>query len=308
MMRSSTFEMAISPPFRLDLTAWALRRRATNSMDRWEDGHYSRTVVLEDDAFDMVISQIGGGHRPVLQVTLSGPSGADTEAVENAARSLVSKMLGTSVDLRPFYALAEGSDVLRPLAERFLGLKPPRFPTLFEALVNAIACQQVSLDSGIRTLNRFSERFGRRLEGGTGARSFPRPEDLASISEDEIKAVGLSRQKALAIKRIANDGQAIENALAGAEQMSDAEILSYLSTIRGIGRWSAEYVLLRGLGRLDMFPGDDVGARNNLQRLFHLDEKPDYERIKELTSSWRPYQGLVYFHLLLNNLQAKGLV
>lgn len=307
-MHSFTFEMAASPPFRLDLTAWALRRRGTNSIDRWEDGRYSRIVVLEDRALNMDITQMDGGSRPVLRVTLSGPPGADVMAVESAARSLVSKMLGTSVDLGPFYALAEGSDVLQPLAEKFLGLKPPRFPTLFEALVNAIACQQVSLDAGISILNRFSERFGRRLEGGTAGRSFPRPDDLAAVSEDEIKAVGLSRQKALAIKSIAKDNQAIEAALAGADRMADAEIVSYLSTIRGIGRWSAEYVLLRGLGRLDIFPGDDVGARNNLQRLFHLDEKPDYGRIRELTSPWQPYQGLVYFHLLLNNLRAKGLV
>jgi DNA-3-methyladenine glycosylase II len=80
--------------------------------------------------------------------------------------------------------------------------------------------------------------------------------------------------------------------------MANEEIVGYLTTLRGIGRWSAEYALLRGLGRLDIFPGDDVGARNNLQRLFHLHTKPDYEEINKLTSQWHPYEGLVYFHLL----------
>ena len=78
--------------------------------------------------------------------------------------------------------------------------------------------------------------------------------------------------------------------------------------IRGIGRWSAEYVLLRGLGRLDAFPGDDIGAQNNLKRIFLLDNKPTYEGIKKLTSRWHPYEGLVYFHLLLEKLHLKGVI
>ncbi len=84
------------------------------------------------------------------------------------------------------------------------------------------------------------------------------------------------------------------------------EIIEFLSSLRGIGRWSADYVLLRGLGRVNIFPGDDIGAKNNLQRLFKLDERPSYEKIRELTSQWYPYQGLVYFHLLLDKLHAKG--
>jgi DNA-3-methyladenine glycosylase II len=90
--------------------------------------------------------------------------------------------------------------------------------------------------------------------------------------------------------------------------MNNEEASTYLSPIRGVGRWTAEYVLLRGLGRLDMFPGDDVGAQKNLQRLLHLAEKPSYGTIKAATSAWQPYAGLVYFHLLLDNLSKKGVL
>jgi DNA-3-methyladenine glycosylase II len=65
--------------------------------------------------------------------------------------------------------------------------------------------------------------------------------------------------------------------------MSNEQIVEQLSSIRGIGRWSAEYALLRGFGRIDTFPGDDIGAQNNLERLFHLDKKPDYAEVKKLT-------------------------
>ncbi len=96
--------------------------------------------------------------------------------------------------------------------------------------------------------------------------------------------------------------------LTGLEEMENEEIIEFLSSLRGIGRWSAEYVLLRGLGRVNIFPGDDIGAKNNLQRLFHMNKRPNYEEIKELTSQWHPYEGLVYFHLLLDKLHTKGYV
>jgi DNA-3-methyladenine glycosylase II len=77
-----------------------------------------------------------------------------------------------------------------------------------------------------------------------------------------------------------------------------------LTSLSGIGRWSAEYVLLRGLGRLHVFPGDDVGARNNLARWLGLESPLDYGAVRRAVSRWQPYAGMVYFHLLLDRLAA----
>jgi DNA-3-methyladenine glycosylase II len=76
--------------------------------------------------------------------------------------------------------------------------------------------------------------------------------------------------------------------------------------LHGIGRWSAEYILLRGLGRLHVFPGDDVGARNNLARWLGLKPPLDYDAVGRALSRWQPYAGMVYFHLLLDRLEAAG--
>lgn len=78
--------------------------------------------------------------------------------------------------------------------------------------------------------------------------------------------------------------------------------------LRGIGRWNAEYILLRGLGRLTMFPGDDVGARNNLVRWLKLRKPLDYAAVARRVQRWQPYAGLVYFHLLLDKLASRGFV
>ena len=92
------------------------------------------------------------------------------------------------------------------------------------------------------------------------------------------------------------------------EGMNNEEVRTSVASLRGVGRWTAEYVLLRGLGRLETFPGDDVGAQKNLQQLLHLAEKPTYETIKALTAPWQPYAGLIYFHLLLDTLEKHGVV
>jgi DNA-3-methyladenine glycosylase II len=71
---------------------------------------------------------------------------------------------------------------------------------------------------------------------------------------------------------------------------------------------SSEYVLLRGLGRTNIFPGDDVGARNGLRRLLNLKDDLDYDGVKQALAEWKDYAGLLYFHLRLNHLENSGYI
>lgn len=138
--------------------------------------------------------------------------------------------------------------------------------------------------------------------------AFPTPENLINISDEEFKQVGFSRQKAKTIRNIAlgvvNNGIALEKL----EDLNNPMALEYLRSFHGIGRWSAEYVLLRGLGRLDVFPGDDVGGQNNLQKLFGLSSRPGYDQSKFQVNKFHPYEGLIYFYMLLNKLYKNGAV
>jgi DNA-3-methyladenine glycosylase II len=92
------------------------------------------------------------------------------------------------------------------------------------------------------------------------------------------------------------------------EQEGDAVARQRLLDLRGIGRWSAEYVLLRGLGRLHVFPGDDVGAQKHLARWLGRSRPLDYAGVARAVERWQPYAGLVYFHLLLNKLSEVGVL
>jgi DNA-3-methyladenine glycosylase II len=300
--------LSVVAPFRLDFTVWALRRRKTNIVDRWDEGQYSRVLVFGNYPVRIVIAQEGTSRDPNLCVTLQCQK-AITGQIEKDALALIKTMLGLAIDLQPFYKSATENEPLRNLVAAFSGVKPPCFPSLFEALVNSIACQQLTLDVGILVINRLAERFGVKFDiNGMTQYAFPRPQDLENIAEMDIKGLGYSAQKARAIKELAQTFLRHHADFTHLDKMTNEEIVRHLTNLRGIGRWSAEYALLRGLGRLDIFPGDDVGARNNLQRLFHLQNKPDYEEINKLTSQWHPYEGLVYFHLLLEKLRQKEVI
>ncbi len=291
------------PPFRLDLTVWALRRRADNIVDRWIDDSYRRVVVLRGRPIEVEVRQTAPADTPRLAVHLVGAP--MTAAVKTDAVAALERLLGIRIELADFYRLAQSDAKLAPLAARFRGMKPPRLATVFEALVNAVACQQITLTQGIRLLNRLAEAYGPSLRGAYG---FPDALVLAEQRPAALRNVGFSNQKAeyiVGIARAIVEGQFEIDALA---LLGNAAATERLLGLRGVGRWTAEYVLLRGLGRLDIFPGDDVGARNNLQRWLGLRASLDYSRIARITSQWQPYAGLVYFHLLLDRLEQGGYI
>lgn len=299
-MTQIEFLLSPIPPFRLDLTVWALRRRPNNSMDRWENGVYRRTLVLGALPVQVSVTQ----QHHALAVTATGSRLPPTARAEVTA--FLGRLLGLRLDLRQFYRVAAREPKLHELARRFRGLKPPRFPTVFEALVNAITCQQLSLTVGMTLLNRLTGRYG--LGSESEGRAFPRPEELAGFRIPTLRALGYSRSKGQALIEAARSMEEGALDLEGLAAMDDAHIISRLMELRGVGRWTAEYTLLRGLGRIHQFPGDDVGAQKGLQRWLRLRRPPDYDQVGKILSKWRPYAGLAYFHLLLDGLDRRGLL
>jgi DNA-3-methyladenine glycosylase II len=299
------FELKPVSPFRLDLTVWTLRRRPDNVVDRWDGTTYRRVLPFPAGPVEVAVTQESAPEAALLQVAVAGqPLGA---AVQAAVTSALERILGLRIDLTEFYQFAAHDRRLGPLAQRFRGMKPPRFATVFEGAINAMACQQVTLTLGIRLLNRLAAARGTAFgEGDEAVHAFPRPVDLAMLSPEDLRQFGFSRQKGRAMIELAQSVAEGHLDLEGLSGLPDNEAVKRLCELRGVGRWTAEYVLLRGLGRTHVFPGDDVGARNNLQRWLRLAKPLDYERVRRVLSRWDGYAGLLYFHLLLDRLGEAG--
>lgn len=303
-MPSFHFEMSAVAPFRLDFTVWALRRRPDNIIDRWNGETYRRVLVIQGIPMEIAVTQPDKSDT-TLYIFVNGAN--KTERLKLTLISIIEKMLGTQINCTNFYTIARRDEKLKFLSNRFMGLKPPRFPTVFEALVNAIACQQLSLDFGITLLNRLTNAIGRELALTKGkANAFPSPYELRLIADEDLRAMSFSRQKAGYLLNLANTIVDGEKKIENISELSNKEMSETLQELIGVGRWTAEYVMLRGLGKLDIFPGDDAGAQNSLQKLLNLPTKPSYSEVKKVTNPWYPYAGFVYFHLLLSGLAAKG--
>jgi len=303
--RPFQFRIRPIPPFRLDLTVWALRRRARNLVDRWDGSTYRRVVVLSGQPVELSVRQTGTPAAPRLVVTvIPRPR---TDADRQHLRRLLDRLLGLRIDLTDWYQTADRDPRLRLLADKFRGVKPPRFPTIFEALVNAFACQQLSLEAGLTLLNRLATTCGQRAEASRDASyAFPTPADLTRLSPERYRTIGFSRQKGRALLALARAITQQNLDLEALAREDDEAIGSQLRELRGVGRWTTEYVLLRGFGRLHVFPGDDVGAQKRFARWLGRSRPLDYAGVGRAVARWQPYAGFVYFHLLLDGLSEAG--
>jgi DNA-3-methyladenine glycosylase II len=255
-----TFSLTPAAPFRLNLTAWALRRRPSNTIDVWDGATYRRVLVIDSQPVAVALSQTGGLKHGRLHIELR--AGRLPPDAKRSVTIMLQRMLGLRLNLHSFHRLAARDKRIKLLVQHFRGVKPPRFPTVFESPVNGIAYQQLTLHVGILLLSRLAERFEPAVDGdGAVQHAFSRPVDLAALSPPALRDLGFSTNKARA----------------------------RLHALHGVGRWTAEYVLLRGLGRLDTFPGDDVGARNNLaRRLSLLPPAPrSYQEIRLVGARYR---------------------
>jgi DNA-3-methyladenine glycosylase II len=306
-MSRDAFFLEPSPPFRLDLTVWTLRRRPDNAVDRWDGRTYRRVLPLSSGLVEVAVTQVGPAETPRLQVSVEGqPLRA---SVRSEVTSALERLLGLWIDLAGFYRLAALEKELADLARRFHGMKPPRYATVFESLVVGIASQQISRTVSILVLNRLTETCGAAFhDGDRVVHAFPRPQDLADLRSEELRPLGFSRQKERAIVELARSVLKGSLDLEGLAQLHDEEAIERLFSLRGVGRWTAEYVLLRGLGRTHIFPGDDVGARNNLKRWLNLEQPLDYEAVRRTLEHWHPHAGLIYFHMLLDRLSEAGVM
>ena len=282
-------QLPVVTPYRFDLTAEALRRLAANVVDVVDaGGAYHRYIVR-------------GGQRTLVRVTQHDERTLDVQASESDAGwvlPILERMFGTRADPRSWYRRTAKIPWLRALARELRGLKPPRYPSLWEACAHSIVFQQISIHAAASIMRRFVEALGERCPQ-YDCIAFPEPHSVLRVSNDSLRALGLSQNKADHLKSAA---QAIEG---GAILESDLESLptplasDRLVEIRGIGRWSAAVILLRGFGRLYTFPMNDSGVARTIKALSG-DPEIGLDAVLDVLG---PERGMLYYHLLLGRLR-----
>jgi len=230
--------------------------------------------------------------------------GSDSKAKPNL---IASWLLSLNLDLHPFYERADG--VMSRLMKTLHGLKPPRTRTVYEALVIAITEQQIGLRIAQTFQNRLMERYGTKVQhDGETFFTFPAPERLSALDQHDLRGVGLSKNKSRFIADISKEVAAGTLNLESLKSMSTEKAREALLSIRGAGQWTADHVLIRGLGRIDMVPYDDLGIRDAVGIFYKAGARATSEEAKLFLSRFGSYAGLAAYYLIFARfLHAKEL-
>lgn len=286
-----SFEIIPRAPYSFDFTVARFMRFASESVDLVEDGQYRRLLADGRQLALATVTNTGTVARPGLAVVLHSPSRAPLKLAGFEAQ--LRHILCTDLDLRPFYRLARKDGLLAPMASRFRGLRVTASPTLFEALVTAVLSQQVNLTFAYSIKKALVEKFGRgwRWHGRT-YHAFPEPRRFAGQTLETMRGFRLSNAKAGTLIRL-GEAFASDVTLRGLAALPDEQVVERLTAIKGIGRWSAEIALMRGLARPDTFPAGDLGVVKYVaQGLLGRAGKATEDEMRAFAERWRPYRAL----------------
>jgi DNA-3-methyladenine glycosylase II len=157
----------------------------------------------------------------------------------------------------------------------------------YRSLIDAIITQQLSGAAADSISKKFQKLYQR----------YPRPIDVIATPDFKLRSAGLSKMKVAYIKDLSEKIQSKKLRIISLKDRTDEEIITHLTQVKGIGRWTAEMFLIFSLGRLDVLPVGDLGLKKGIQRLYSMPELPEKEEIEEIAEDWRPYRTVATWYI-----------
>jgi len=224
---------------------------------------------------------------------------AVSDQTVNDIKEYITDWLDLGRDLKPFYNMAFQDPYLQQVADRFYGLRCIGIPDLFEALCWGIIGQQINLTFAYTLKRRLVETFGRNVEwDGRKYWSFPSPLIIAGLAVNDLAGLQMTVKKAeylIGTAKLMAEGTLSKELLLEMKDINEME--KYLVSIRGIGPWTAHYVLMRCLRAQTALPLADVGLHNALKLILGWDRKPTIEEVKQMAEGWKGWQAYATFYL-----------
>ncbi|HOS47460.1 MAG TPA: DNA-3-methyladenine glycosylase [Bacteroidia bacterium] len=193
-------------------------------------------------------------------------------------------------DIDKAYRILRKDPIMKEVIKTTGKIDPSPGKNLYVSLMVSIVSQQLSVKAADTIYGRFEKLF---------PDNYPDANILLRIEDDRLRACGLSYQKAGYLKNIARFS--LENTLEYKKlyRKSDDELLTYLTQIKGVGRWTAEMILMFSLNRADVMPLDDGGIQNAMKHLYKLEGKGKqlHSQMLEVSEAWKPYRSIACRHL-----------
>ncbi len=267
-----------------------LQRYPADLMYRYRNGKLERALDLGSFVWLLQIEAAESG------ILISVLNGKPTEAEWCEIIAFATEWLDLDRDITPFYQMAAADALLRECVLRYRGLQIVGIPRLFEALCWAIIGQQVNIKFACHLKNRLVEEYGSFIFWqGEKYWTFPLPQLIAKLAPCELTKLCISSAKAeylLVIARAIASGDLTKPELLGLEREA---VLQRLTAYKGVGRWTAEYVMLKSLRRRDIFPGSDAGIKNAVKA--RLGQKLTPLELQSVAGAWQGWETYATLYL-----------
>ena len=233
----------------------------------------------------------------VIEIKLLNSRAEDS--TKSFIENYVREWFDLETDLALFYKIAAQDHLLKNLVSRFYGLRLIKIHDLFQALCWAIFGQQINLAFAYTLYRRFIENYGEKLTyKNQDYWLFPTSEIVEKLSVAELMKLQFTGKKSEYIIGLAEQMEAGNLSKESLLEKSDFnEVEKALVKIRGIGPWTANYVLMRCLGDPSAFPIEDIGLHNAIKQQLNLEKKPTLEEIRKLSAGWKNWQAYATFYL-----------
>ncbi|PCD09784.1 DNA-3-methyladenine glycosylase [Peribacillus simplex] len=291
-------ELRIRAPkeFRFSENLKYLSRSSNECLFDIVDQKIYRALVVENET---LLVEISAMNETELIVRFPGRTAPMDNQVKDAVSQYVRHWFDLETNLLPFYELAQNDPLLQKPVSQFFGLRNMGIPDLFEAIAWGILGQQINLTYAYTLKRRLVEGFGEYVEfEGKQYWLFPTPDAIAKLTVEDFADLRMTVKKCeylIGVAQLIAEGELTKEKLLNAKDIKEAEKM--LTNIRGIGPWTANYVLMRCLRFPAAFPIDDVGLHNSMKLLLQTEAKPTKAEILKLSEAWADWESYATFYL-----------
>jgi DNA-3-methyladenine glycosylase II len=288
--------LAVDGPLDVRATLARYRLWGEDPANRLLDGAFLRVFRSGDRRLPYVVRW--NGSVDDVRLGIDVPRGCGSHVADGVTAE-VRRLLGLDFDLPGFYRFAEFDPILGALIGPLYGLRPTLTPGGLEMLVGAITAQQVNLAFALTLRGRVVRRYGSALRiGGETVYAFPDAAALARARVGELRSMQFSTRKAEYIRDLARAVVAGDIDFTGLGAVSNADVVERLTSLRGMGRWTAEWFLARCLGRGDVCPAGDLAVRKAFAHYYGRGRALTDAAIRRRARAWGAHQTIAVHYLL----------